>query len=100
MGKWLPSVLISEVSMAQSSLFDEVDQKMKEVLSRSPARDMEKNLRALLQSAFSRLDLVTREEFDVQREVLARTRAKLEELEARVAELEERQKAEGRRQKG
>jgi len=74
--------------MAETKLFEELDRKMKEVLAQSPARDLEKNLRALLTGTFNRLDLVTREEFDVQREVLARTRAKLEELEARVAELE------------
>jgi len=75
--------------MAETKLFEELDRRMKEVLAQSPAKDLEKNLRALLTGAFSRLDLVTREEFDVQREVLARTRAKLEELEARVAELEQ-----------
>ncbi|KPK19872.1 MAG: phosphoheptose isomerase [Betaproteobacteria bacterium SG8_41] len=74
--------------MAETKLFEELDRRMKEVLAQSPAKDLEKNLRALLTGAFSRLDLVTREEFDVQREVLARTRAKVEELEARVAELE------------
>jgi hypothetical protein len=74
--------------MAQTNLLEEIDQRMREILARSPAADLEKNLRALLASAFSRLDLVTREEFDVQREVLARTRAKLEELEAKLAELE------------
>ena len=74
--------------MANPRFFEELDQKMREVLARSPAADLEKNLRALLQSVFSRLDLVTREEFDVQREVLARTRAKLEELEAKLAKLE------------
>lgn len=47
-----------------------------------------KNIRAVLQSAFSRMDLVTREEFDVQSEVLARTREKLESLESQVATLE------------
>ena len=47
-------------------------------------------MKALLGSAFSRLDLVTREEFDVQRDVLAQARQKLGELEARVAELEAR----------
>ncbi|RMD67918.1 MAG: accessory factor UbiK family protein [Gammaproteobacteria bacterium] len=52
--------------------------------------DFEKNLKALLTSTFEKLDLVTREEFDVQTEVLARTRAKLEMLEARVAHLEEK----------
>jgi len=74
--------------MAETKFFEELDRRMKEVLAQSPAKDLERNLRALLTSAFSRLDLVTREEFDVQREVLARTRAKLEALEARVAELE------------
>jgi ubiquinone biosynthesis accessory factor UbiK len=74
--------------MAENRLLEEIDRRMRDILARSPAADLEKNLRALLQSAFSRLDLVTREEFDVQREVLARTRAKLAELEAKLAELE------------
>lgn len=74
--------------MAENKLFEDIDRRMRDVLARSPAADLEKNLRALLQSAFARLDLVTREEFDVQREVLARTRAKLAELEAKLAELE------------
>lgn len=78
--------------MADTRFFEEMDRRMKEVLAGSPAADLEKNLRALLASAFSRLDLVTREEFDVQREVLARTRAKLEALEAKLAELEKRDK--------
>ena len=50
--------------------------------------DLEKNFRATLQAAFARMDLVTREEFDVQQAVLARTRTKLEELEKQVASLE------------
>jgi len=74
--------------MAETKLFEELDRRMKEVLAQSPAKDLERNLRALLTSAFSRLDLVTREEFDVQRQVLARTRAKLAELEAKLAALE------------
>ncbi|MBS1212765.1 MAG: hypothetical protein H6R26_1382 [Proteobacteria bacterium] len=52
--------------------------------------DLEKNFRAILQGTVDRLNLVSREEFDVQSAVLARTRAKLEALEARVAELEQR----------
>jgi len=80
--------------MSETKFFDELDRRMKEVLARSPARDLEKNLRALLTSAFSRLDLVTREEFDVQREVLSRTRAKLDELEAKLADLEARMRDE------
>jgi BMFP domain-containing protein YqiC len=51
-------------------------------------QDVEKNVRTLLQGAFARLDLVTREEFDVQTRVLMRTREKLEALEQQVAELE------------
>ncbi len=76
--------------MADTRLFEEIDRKMKEIFAHSPAADLEKNLRVLLQSVFSRLDLVSREEFDVQREVLARTRTKLQELEAKLAEIESR----------
>jgi BMFP domain-containing protein YqiC len=50
--------------------------------------DMERNFQAILQASFSRMNLVSREEFEVQRAVLARTREHLEGLEARVAELE------------
>ena len=53
-------------------------------------QDVEKNVRTLLQGAFARLDLVTREEFDVQSKVLLRTREKLEALERQVAELEQK----------
>jgi BMFP domain-containing protein YqiC len=76
---------------------DEINERIRTLIAQSPAADLEKNLRALLVSLFSRLDLVTREEFDVQREVLLRTRAKLEELEAKLAALES--KAEGERRK-
>ena len=81
--------------MAENRLLDEMDRRIREILARSPAADLEKNLRALMQSALGRLDLVTREEYDVQREVLARTRAKLEALEARLAELEKGPKSGG-----
>jgi hypothetical protein len=83
--------------MLNKKLFEEISDKVSEVLSHSPAKDVEKNLRAMLQSLFSRLDLVTREEFDVQQEVLMRTREKLTQLETRVAEMEallEREKIE------
>ena len=74
--------------MSQKRLFDEISARVSEVLAASPARDIEKNVRVMLSGAFSRLDLVTREEFDVQAKVLARTREKVVALEARVAELE------------
>ena len=67
---------------------DEINNKIKELLANTPAADVQKNLRALLQSTFARLDLVTREEFDVQRAVLLRAREKITQLEARLAELE------------
>lgn len=69
-------------------LLDEINEKVRAVLAQSPAADLEKNLRVMLAGLFSRLDLVTRDEFDVQREVLARTRAKLAELERKVAAME------------
>ncbi len=69
-------------------LLDEFNEKLKAVLAQSPAADLERNLRAMLGSALTRLDLVSREEFDIQREVLARTRARLAELEKQVAALE------------
>ena len=62
-------------------------------MQQSPAADLEKNLKALMSQGFAKLDLLTREEFDVQTEVLARTRVKLELLEARVAELEAQKKS-------
>ncbi len=74
--------------MLKQKLTEEVAAKISEVLAMSPARDMEKNLKAGLSAWLARLDLVTREEFDVQALVLARTREKLQELEARLARLE------------
>ena len=61
----------------------------------NPARDLEKNFRGMLSSTLAKLNLVTREEYDVQMRVLARTREKLALLEARVAELESRRQAGG-----
>lgn len=76
--------------MDQPRFFDELNTRISELIAASPAKDIEKNLRVLMSSFFSRLDLVTREEFDVQAKVLARTREKLTALEERVAELERR----------
>jgi ubiquinone biosynthesis accessory factor UbiK len=74
--------------MLNPKMLDEMSKKMGEILAQSPVKDIEKNARALLGSLFSRLDLITREEFDVQQEVLKRARDKLAEMEKRVAELE------------
>ena len=74
------------------SFLSEMQDRIQQVLQQSPAKDLEKNMKAMLNQGFSKLDLLTREEFEVQAEVLARTREKLEALEARVAELEARTK--------
>ncbi|SAL83145.1 Membrane fusogenic activity [Caballeronia choica] len=78
-----------------NDVFNEFQQKMSELLKNSPAKDMERNMKAMLSQGFSKLDLVTREEFDTQTQVLVRTRARLEELEQRVAQLEQRLTAGG-----
>ena len=75
-------------------VLDEISNKIKQLLSNTPAADIQKNLRALLQAQFAKLDLVTREEFDVQREVLLRSREKITQLEARLAALERTQRPE------
>ena len=67
---------------------NDLTHKLGELLKQSPAKDIEQNLKAGVTSMLGKLDMVSREEFDVQTEVLARTRAKLEQLEARLAELE------------
>jgi hypothetical protein len=79
--------------MNKASLLNELQSKIGQLMQQSPAADLEKNLKALMNQGFAKLDLLTREEFDVQTEVLARTRAKLEQLEARVAELEAQKKS-------
>jgi BMFP domain-containing protein YqiC len=76
--------------MLNSKTLDELAARIGKAFEASPAKDIEKNVKALLQSGLSRLDLVTRDEFDVQVEVLRKTREKVERLEARVAELEAR----------
>ena len=78
--------------MLKNSVFEEMSGKISALLAQSPAKDLEKNLRALLSATFAKLDLVTREEFDVQVTLLARSREKIGELEIRVTELEKRPK--------
>jgi ubiquinone biosynthesis accessory factor UbiK len=78
--------------MTETRMIEDLSARISEFLAASPAKDVEKNLRALLSSAFARLDLATREDLDVQVKVLARAREKLAELESRVAEIESRLK--------
>jgi BMFP domain-containing protein YqiC len=76
--------------MLDSKILDDVSARVAAAFAASPARDAEKNLKAMVSGALAKLDLVTREEFDIQARVLLRTREKLEALEARVADLEAR----------
>ena len=77
-----------------SAFINDLVSKLGDVLKQSPAKDIEQNLKAGVTSMLGKLDMVTREEFDVQTEVLARTREKLALLEARIAELEKQQRTE------
>lgn len=74
--------------MLNNQFLDDLSKKIRDAINATPASDLNKNIHALLQSAFTKLELVSREEFDIQAEVLQRTRSKLELLESRVAELE------------
>jgi len=69
-------------------VMEEMMRRMGEVFEKGPLRDIERNGRAILSAGLARLDLVTREEFDIQADVLIRTREQLAQLEARVAALE------------
>lgn len=77
--------------MIDPKILDDLAKKLADAVPsgiRDLQHDMEKNFRAMLQSAFTRLDLVTREEFEVQTAVLGRTREKVDTLEKQIAELE------------
>ena len=76
--------------MLNSRSLDELAARIGQVFENSPAKDIEKNIKTLLTNGLTRLDVVPRAEFDVQAQVLLRTREKLEALERRLAELEAR----------
>jgi ubiquinone biosynthesis accessory factor UbiK len=76
--------------MLNMKTLDDLARKIGRIIESSPARDIEKNIKAFLQSGLQRLDWVPREEFEIQAQVLLRSREKLDALEARLAELEAR----------
>lgn len=78
--------------MDKPHFLDDVQNKIQQVLENSPAKDFEKNVKAMITQGFARLDLVTREEFDIQAQILTKTREKLEALEKRVEALEQNTK--------
>ena len=74
--------------MLDPKILEDFGNKMSALLANSPAKDIEKNAKAVMSGVFGKLDLVTREEFDIQTQLLARTRERLQALEARVEALE------------
>ncbi|MEI7574373.1 MAG: accessory factor UbiK family protein [Methylophilaceae bacterium] len=78
--------------MFNADKLNEISNKIKEVVNNSPLGDTEKNIHALLKSIFTKMELVTREEFDVQTEVLRNAREKLVMLEKKLSELESKSK--------
>lgn len=74
--------------MIGQKLFDELSAKLGETIANSPAKDVEKNIKTLMSASFTKMDLVTRSEFDIQQQVLLKTRAQLAALESRLAALE------------
>jgi BMFP domain-containing protein YqiC len=89
----MPAILKESIEkrksiMFKDKFFEELSEKWAGILAKSPVKDMEKNVKAMMASVFDKLDLVTREEFDVQQEVLLHTREKLAALETKIAELE------------
>ena len=78
--------------MLNKEKIQNLSNKIKHIIKDSPVSDMEDNINALLKSTFTKMDLINREEFDVQTEVLKRTRSKLETLEAKIIDLEQKSK--------
>ena len=74
--------------MIDTQKINDLSLKIKELIVNSPLGDIEKNIHALLKSAFTKMELVTREEFDVQSEVLRHTRQKLDALETKLKDME------------
>lgn len=79
--------------MLDPKLLEDLSARISAALAATPAADIEKNLRALLTAQFAKLDLVTREDFAVQKDLLVRAQTRLAQLEARLADLEGQRKA-------
>ena len=90
--KLLKSMFYESYPMIKKERLEEISDKIRELIKNSPIEDMEENINALLKSMFTKMDLITREEFDVQTEVLKKTRLKLEMLEKKLDQLETKKK--------
>lgn len=78
--------------MIPNSFLDQLSSRINELLPEELPQNIKKNLDALMEASFSKLDLVTREEFDAQKEVLLRTREKVNLLQKELARIEENRK--------
>ena len=87
---WCAQPGLTKETQDMNNFFNDLQGKINQALESGPAKDIERNVKAVMTQGFAKLDLVTREEFDIQAQVLAKTRAKLEALEQRVIELEAR----------
>lgn len=76
--------------MRQSNWLEEFQKNVSELIARSPAADIERNVKAFMAQAFSRMDLVTREEFDIQADLLGKALKRADALEKQVQALEQR----------
>lgn len=75
--------------MLNSTFLEELSIKIKELFKNSPAGDLDRNIHALIQGALTKMELISREEYDVQAEVLKHTREKLNALEKKLETLED-----------
>jgi len=76
--------------MNRTQWMEDLQKNVSDLIAKSPAADIERNVRSMMTQAFSRLDLVTREEFDVQADMLTRARAKVDQLAEQVQQLQAR----------
>jgi BMFP domain-containing protein YqiC len=74
--------------MKPNAWFEEFQKNISELVAKSPAADIERNVKAFMGQAFNRMDLVTREDFDVQSDLLSRAQVRIETLEKQLQALE------------
>jgi BMFP domain-containing protein YqiC len=79
-----------EARMNRTDWMEDFQKNLSELMAKTPAADIERNVKAMMAQTFSRLDLVTREEFDIQAQLLERALARVQALEARLDEIEKR----------
>ena len=80
----------TEAAMNRTQWMEDFQKNVSELIAKSPAADIERNVRSMMTQAFTRMDLVTREEFDVQADMLARARTKVDQLSEQLRQLQSR----------